>query len=153
MEKEEYSSTNKEKFPQEQAKDWYCKLLPYFVEQKVMQFELDHEGYLVNLSTLDALLPNVVPELLCQSFLQQAHRPRFAGHSGGTRMHYTLRRCFYWPLLAHEVYIYVARCTSCLETCGGIWNHEKFMRLLSVVEPSKFVAMDLLGSLSETIQK
>ncbi|XP_042410603.1 zinc finger and BTB domain-containing protein 11-like [Zingiber officinale] len=56
-----------------------------------------------------------VPESssLKEDLLQEAHRSRFAIHSGGTRMYRDLRRSYWWIGMKKDIADFVARCLVC----------------------------------------
>lgn len=49
--------------------------------------------------------------------------------------------------MAHDAYIYVARCNFCVKTRGGTRKQIKFMKLFLAVGTLDFIAIDLLGYL------
>lgn len=101
-------------------------------------------------SNLDDMLSNIVPESLCQRSLAQAHRLWLADQLGDTSLYHNLRRDFFCHLLAHDIFMYVAKCTLRTETHGDIRQHFWFMKLFPLACPIAFVAINVLGPLSET---
>ncbi|CDF40971.1 unnamed protein product [Chondrus crispus] len=104
----------------------------------------------VHQSPLDGTLQRVVPKRLGAKVLYLAHPPRLARHPGGTRMYDTLRREYYWPHMANNVYSTVRNCQSCSATRSTIVRHQKDIKLFPAAGPLEFVAMDLLGPLPKT---
>ena len=98
----------------------------------------------------DGTLQRVVPKRLRAKVLYLAHHPHLAGHSGGTRMYYTLWREYYWPHMAKDVFSHVRNCASCAATRGTQVRHQKDLKLFPAAGPLDFVAMDLLGPLPKT---
>ncbi|CAN8061905.1 unnamed protein product [Agarophyton chilense] len=68
-------------------------------------------------------------------------------HNG---MYDTLKKRFYWPHMAHDVYNFVRQCESCVRFRGGIRKHRKYLKLFPATGPLEFVAIDLLGQLPKT---
>jgi hypothetical protein len=55
----------------------------------------------------------VVPQSLVSRILYLEHYPPAAGHPGAHRMFQTIRKTFYWPLIAEDVYETVRQCDLC----------------------------------------
>ncbi|KAH9648537.1 hypothetical protein KPL70_025625 [Citrus sinensis] len=58
----------------------------------------------------------VVPLLLRQSLLFEAHDTRMGGHSGVLRTYKCLKQQFYWPSMFQTVHDYVGKCEICQKT-------------------------------------
>lgn len=87
----------------------------------------------------------VVPEVFRKEVLQREHSSPLAGHPGYTRMRQTLRRRYYWPSLAEDVYGWVASCNTCSKNRLMEARHTSAMLLFPATEPFTSVAVDLLG--------
>ncbi|CDF38306.1 unnamed protein product [Chondrus crispus] len=149
-EERDVSSISVANFLREQADDAFCRAAADTVGEPNSKFDVDRYGFLVRKSPLDGTLQRVVPNRLRPRVLYLAHHPRLAGHPGGTRMYYTLRREYYWPHLASDAFATVRNCTSWAATRGTLFKNQKDLRLFPAAGPMEFVAMDLLGPLPKT---
>ena len=149
-EERDISPISIEEFLQEQAGDPFCQSAAETVGEPASDYDVDRYGFLVRKSPLDGTLQRVVPKRLRAKVLYLAHHPRLAGHPGGTRMYYTLRREYYWPHMANDAYQTVRNCASCAATRGTRVRHQKDLKLFPAAGPLEFVAMDLLGPLPKT---
>ena len=102
-EQTDVSSLSVEEFIQAQAADEFCIRAARTVGEPGSKYEVDRYGFLVWKSPLDGTLQRVVRKRVRAKGLYLAHLPRLAGHPGGTRMSYTLRREYYWPHMANDV--------------------------------------------------
>ena len=139
-----------EEFLNEQATDPFCRKKAEAVGEKDSQFDYDRYGILVRKSNLDGALQRVVPVSLRARLLHTTHYPRLAGHPGGIRMYYSLRREYYWPHMANDVFMTVRDCVSCARNRATVQKFQKFMKLFPASGPLEFVAMDLLDPLRKT---
>ena len=57
--------------------------------------------------------PVVLPDTLRPRVLQLAFHAKLAGHPGQTRMYYNVRRIYYWPHMAADIFATVRNCTTC----------------------------------------
>ena len=55
----------------------------------------------------------VLPDTLHPRVFQLAHHAKLAGHPGQTRMYYNVRRTYYWPHMAADIFATVRNCTRC----------------------------------------
>ena len=53
-----------------------------------------------------------LPDSLRPRVLQLAHHAKLAGHPGQTRMYYNIRRTYYWPHMATDIFATVRNCTT-----------------------------------------
>ena len=134
-----------EEFLLEQAEDPFCRAAAETVGNPDSRYDVDRYGFLVHKSPLDGTLQRVVPKRLRAKILFLAHHPRLAGHPGGTKIYYTLRREIYWPHMANDAFSTVRNCASCAATRGTLVRHQKNLKLFPAARPLDFVAMDLLG--------
>lgn len=111
---------------------------------------MNQESVSLRRSTLDELVQKAVPESRHRRVPNLALEPLHSCHSGGTWLYSMLRRDYYWPFFAHDLYKYVSRCTSCIQNRGGLGKHRKYINLFPAAGPLEFVALDLLGPLPET---
>ena len=65
---------------------------------EVSAFDLDDNGIIVR--TSDKGNQIVAPQSLKELILHIHHYPKLAGHPGGRKMYYKIRKDFYWPALA-----------------------------------------------------
>lgn len=140
-----------ETFVEEQARDEFCKdILLRLEKEDVKAYSVNQKGLLVRVSPVDRSEQIVVPLVLLQKVLHLSHYPRMMGHPGGTRMYHTLRRAYYWPSMAVDVYGTVRVCTSCSKERVTLRKHKSFMKLFPATAPLEFVAVDILGPLRRT---
>ena len=139
-----------QEFLEEQSKDPYCQSQKEKTELDNSKFKYDHNGFLVRRSSIDGALQKVVPKSLQARLLYLAHYPRLAGHPGAIRMYYTLRREYYWPMMASDVYNTVKECSSCASVRGTLFKHQKYLKLFPAAGPLEFIAIDILGPLPKT---
>ena len=59
------------------------------------------------------LTPVVLPSTLRPRALRLMHHVPIAGHPGQTRMYANMRRSFYWPHMAVDIFETVKNCASC----------------------------------------
>ncbi|CDF39905.1 unnamed protein product [Chondrus crispus] len=149
-EERDVSPVTVEEFLREQAEDPFCRAAAETVGNPDSRYDVDRYGFVVRKSPLDGTLQRVVPKRLRAKILYLAHHPRLAGHPGGTRMYYTLRREYYWPHMANDAFSTVRNCASCAAPRGTLVRHQKDLKLFPAAGPLDFVAMDLLGPLPKT---
>lgn len=70
-----------------------------------------------------------------------------AGHPGKNRMYYAMRRRFYWPLMATDIYGLVTRCAQCAQSRFALCKHTAPLELLPAEAALTEVAIDILGPL------
>ena len=141
-----------EEFLQEQARDPYCqeRMEKLGLEEEGAVFEIDQFGILCRRAKLDGAMQKVVPKTLRDRLLYLSHYPRLAGHPGQSTMYNSLRRQFFWPFMANDVYQMVKECRSCAAVRGTPFRHQKFLKLFPATGPMEFVAMDFLGPLPKS---
>lgn len=110
-----------------------------------MPFAISDDGLLIRF--IGETTRIVVPVTLRQRVLHMGHHPKWAGHPGGRKMYYTLRRDWYWPSLALDCYSTVRACTTCAKTRIQLRKHTTHMKLFPSYSPIDFVAIDILGEL------
>ena len=95
----------------------------------------------------------VVPQTLRARILSLAHYPKLAGHPGQTRMYYTLRRGYYWPHMAADVFDTVRNCHQCAKNRIRLRKRTNPLALFPATVPLRSVAIDILGPLTKTKKK
>ena len=134
-----------------QAEDDEClKLKQKILSGDSTPFHEDERGLIVRVATIDQAHQIYAPKILRPRILLLAHYPRLAGHPGGTRMYQTLRRTFYWPSMALDVFNTVRQCSPCAKERLSLRKHSKFLKLFPAQRPLEFVAIDILGPLPRT---
>lgn len=113
-------------------------------------FHVARNGILTRVSLLDNAAHKVVPASMQRQVLKCFHYSLLAGHPGARRMYDSIRREFYWPHMANDVYQVVKESNSCARMRGTRHAHQKHLRLFPANGPLEFVAMDLLGPLPKT---
>jgi len=129
----------------DQAADALCKVITKrMAEDKAPAFFIK-DGALYREGTEGAQL--VVPHKHRSRLLDLAHFPTTEGHPGANRMYYSMRRRFYWPSMATDVYGVVTRCAACAQSQLALRRHTAPMRLFPATEPLTEVNVDILGPL------
>jgi hypothetical protein len=82
-------------------------------KSKTLMYELNKDGILVRFSSFDGSQQVVVPQNLVSRILYMEHYIPSAGHPGAHRMFQTIRRTFFWPRIAEDVYETVRKCDVC----------------------------------------
>ena len=95
----------------------------------------------------------VVPKALRARILSLAHYPKLAGHPGQTRMYYTLRRSYYWPHMAADIFDTVKNCHQCAKNRIRLRKRTNPLALFPATVPLRSVAIDILGPLTTTKRK
>lgn len=70
---------------------------------------------MVRQSKMDACVQKLVPVPFCARVVYKAQYPVLADNTSERRTQDKLQREFYWPHLASDVYINVAKCQSCVQ--------------------------------------
>ena len=129
----------------DQAADALCKVITKrMAEDKAPAF-FTKDGALYREGTEGAQL--VVPHKHRSRLLDLAHFPTTEGHPGANRMYYSMRRRFFWPSMATDVYGVVTRCAACAQSQLALRRHTAPMRLFPATEPLTEVNVDILGPL------
>ena len=114
------------------------------------QFTEDERGLIIRVAPIDLSQQIYAPKILRSRILLLAHYPRLAGHPGGTIMYQTLRRTFYWPSMALDVFNTVRQCAPCAKERLSLRKHSRFLKLFPAVRPLEFVSIDILGPLTKS---
>ena len=92
----------------------------------------------------------MVPQSLRGKVLYLNHQSRFAAHPGGTRLFSIMRRTYYWPAMALDVYACVRDCVHYAKEMLALRKHASFLKLFPATRPLEQVAIDILGPLART---
>ena len=134
-----------------QANDDECtQIKKKLSSRKKTIYTKDERGLIVRVAPLDKSMQIYLPSPLRPRLLLLAHYPRLAGHPGGTRMFQTLRRTFYWPSMAMDVFNTVRQCSSCAKERLSLRRHSRFLKLFPAERPLEYVAINILGPLPRT---
>jgi Integrase zinc binding domain len=101
-----------EELRKEQAVDHICNKLLLSAE-KYLLYDLNEVGILVRKSPFDGSQQIMVPQSLVSRVLYLEHYPTAAGHPGAHRMFHTIRKTFFCPCIAEDVYETVRQCDLC----------------------------------------
>ena len=113
-------------------------------------YDLNDDGILVRVSPSDGSQQVVVPQTLVSRVLYMEHYPPSAGHPGAHRMFQTIRRTFFWPRIAEDVYETVRNCDVCARNRIAEKRKTNPLKLFPAKGPLESVAMDILGPLPRT---
>ena len=115
---------------------------------EVNAFDLDDNGILVR--TSDKGNQIVAPQSLKDRILHINHYPKLAGHPGGRKMYYKIRKDFYWPALAVDCYATVRRCPHCARNRIKLRRNATELQLFPATAPLTSVCIDVLGEFIKT---
>jgi hypothetical protein len=76
-------------------------------------YYLDDRGVLIGIAPSDGSKQVVVPKSLRSKVLYLEHYPTAVAHPGTHIMFRNMRRSFYWPHMAEDVYETVRQCDDC----------------------------------------
>ena len=113
-------------------------------------YDLNDDGILVRVSPSDGSQQVVIPKDLVSRILYMEHYPPSAGHPGAHRMFQTIRRTFFWPRIAEDVYETVRMCDVCARNRIAEKRKTNPLKLFPAKGPLESVAMDILGPLPRT---
>ena len=134
----------------EQQTDAFCQNIAARLDEKSTYFH-DGQGILRRRLPADKRLTQIVlPLTLRPRALILMHHSPMAGHPGQTRMYANMRRVFYWPQMAADIFGTVRRCYSCARE--RLRQRKRFepLQLFPPERPLEDVAIDVLGPLPET---
>jgi transposase InsO family protein len=134
---------------QAQTGDAACQQLIALPSQTGI-YDVDRRGLLVRVAPSDGTCQVVIPTGLRQRILHNEHCPPSAGHPGAHRMFLSLRRAYFWPRLASDVYETVSNCDACDRNRIAEKTKTNPLKLFSAEGPLESVAMDILGPLPRT---
>jgi len=89
----------------------------------------------------------VVPARLRERLMDLEHYPTTAGHPGTSRMYYAMRRRYYWPTMATDIYGMVGRCALCAKIRLALRRRRTRLKLFPAEEPMTDVPIDICGPL------
>jgi transposase InsO family protein len=128
-----------------QADDEMCKTL-----LSKNCFAVDDRGLVCRTSPLDGALQIVMPTEFQERCLSLCHLPKIAGHPGSTKMYTQMRKLFYWPRMAIDINRYVSSCPSCVKKSLRVSRKTMKLQLFPPSSPMEFIAMHILGPLTQT---
>eukprot|EP01084_Bolivina_argentea_P194585 333884_1 len=91
----------------------------------------------------------VLPSALCKSVITTAHS---TVHHGYPRVLRLLKRKYWWPGMAKDIYYYCRSCDACQKVKGGkkYGRHTGKMKLFSATSPFEQLSIDIVGPLPIT---
>ena len=92
----------------------------------------------------------VLPDSLRPRVLQLAHHAKLAGHPGQTRMYYNVRRTYYWPHMAADIFATVRNCTTCAKNRLKLRKRTNPLKLFPATKPLASLCIDILGPLTKS---
>lgn len=98
---------------------------------------------------LDWAKHKIVPLSFTAWVLEQEHNSTIYSLHGARQIDKTMRRSYYWPHMANDVYIYVKRYQTCRKHRKNPTN-QRLMQLFLREGQLEFVSMDILGPLPNT---
>ena len=140
-----------EEIVQEQKLDSFCQTtLARMNRKRRSSFYEDEHGVLRRKCPYDGQVQIVLPETLRPRVLHLTHHSLLAGHPGQTRLYNTLRRTYYWPHMAADVFATVRNCGRCAKNRILLRKRTNYLRLFPATRPLESVAIDVLGPLTKT---
>jgi Integrase zinc binding domain len=113
-------------------------------------YDLDERVVLIRIAPSDGSKQVVVPKSLRSKVLYLEHYPTAVAHPGAHRMFRTMRRSFYWPHMAEDIYETVRKCDACARNRISERRHTNFLQLFPAKVPLDSVAMEIIGPLPRT---
>ena len=113
-------------------------------------YDIDRRGLLVRIAPSDGTRQVVIPHTLVRRILHNEHYPPSAGHPGAHRMFLSLRRTYFWPRMAADIYETVSNCDACARNRIAEKAKTNPLKLFPAKGPLESVAMDILGPLPRT---
>jgi hypothetical protein len=92
-------------------------------------YDLDDRAVLIRIAPSDGSKQVVVPKSLRSKVLYLKHYNTAVAHPGAHRMFWTMRRSFYWPQMAEDVYESVRKCDFCARNRISERRHTNFLKL------------------------
>ena len=92
----------------------------------------------------------VLPDTLRPRVLQLAHHAKLAGHPGQTRMYYNVRRTYYRPHMAVDIFATVRNCTTCAKNGLKLRKRTNPLKLFPATKPLASLCIDILGPLTKS---
>ena len=146
-----YESITIDELVREQSKDEFCLAKrEELTANWYSPFKEDDSGLLIRVSNLDGAHQIVIPLTLRNRLLHLAHYPKQAGHPGGRKMFYTLRKYYYWPSMSIDVYNTVKQCEACAKESIRLRKIAAKLKLFPATFPLESVALDYVGPLPRT---
>jgi Integrase zinc binding domain len=108
-------------------------------------FDLDSRGLFIRIAPRNGTRQIFVPRGLIRRIMVNEHYPDPAGHPGAHRMFLSLRRAYFWPGMAADVYETVKRCDACARNRINERRKTNPLKLFPAKGPLESVAMDILG--------
>ena len=91
-----------------------------------------------------------MPESLRPRILKLAHYSRLTGHPDQTRMYQHVRRTYYWPHMAADIYATVRNCSTCVNNRLKLRKRTNPLKLFPATKPLTSLCTDILGTLQRT---
>ena len=118
---------------------------------EALLFAADNNGYFVR--KVESTAQIVVQRSLRARVLHLSHQPKMAGHPGGRKLYYSLRRDLYWPAMAIDFYANVRECVACARNRIKLRKNRKKMTIFTAISPLECVSIDILGELIRSKRK
>ena len=110
-----------------------------------------HDGLLRRQHPREAGIEQIVlPDTLRPRVLQLAHHAKLAGHPGQTRMYYHVRRTYYWPHMAADIFETVRNCTTCAKNRFKLRKRKNPLKLFPATKPLASLCIGILGPLTKS---
>jgi hypothetical protein len=103
------AAVSKDELRREQATDPTFQRLLAMVGGALL-YDVNKDGLLIRIAPIDGSLQVIVPDSLTSRILYLEHYPPAVGHPGAHQMFRTIRRSFFWPRMAEDVYETIRKC-------------------------------------------
>ena len=94
----------------------------------------------------------VVPEKICLDILKELHEGVIGGHLGQEKTVSKLKERFYWPGHYNDVRDWCQSCRACAKMKQPVTSMRALMQTITAGYPTQIMAVDLLGSLQESMK-
>lgn len=144
-----FNQITPEEFKVAQHHDTSCADVCCPLEEGVgLPFRVDSTGILIR--TAEAGPKIVVRHSLTKQVVYLNHYRILAGHPGGRKSYYRIRKHFYCPTLAVDCYVTVRNCPECTRMRIKRRQNIGQLKLFPAGEPLESVCIDILGPLIRT---
>jgi len=86
----------------------------------------------------------VIPKSLRERILTLEHHATVAAHPGMSRMYYTMRKAYYWPLMVTDIHTTITKSTNCAQNRLALRRNTTPLTLFAATEPLKKLSVDIL---------
>lgn len=130
--------------------DFECQQYAATIGLPSYHFDLNKDGIVIRLSTLDGAIETVVPVKVREGVTSLTHSPLTRGQPRETKTYQMLRRWFYWHFTAGGVTVHVKAYGSCSRAKERRRKNQHTTKLFAPTNPIDDIAIYLMGPLPKT---